>query len=64
MCNPVKKNLRFHEEALAKFTARAVYYESKSKVLGERFTNEVEAAAEIAREFPAMGAPFKSTNTP
>jgi len=59
MYNPVKKNLRFHEEALAEFTAQAVYYESKSKGLGERFTNEVETATEIAWEFPAMGAPFK-----
>lgn len=55
----MKKLLRFHEEALAEFTAQAVYYESKSMGLGDRFTNEVEAAAGIALEFPEMGAPFK-----
>jgi len=55
----VKKPLRFHEDALAEFAAQAMYYEAKSIGLGERFANEVEAATEIAREFPEMGAPFK-----
>lgn len=55
----MKKPVRFHGEALAEFAAEAVYYESKSKGLGERFTSEVEAAAGIAGEFPEMGAPFK-----
>jgi len=55
----VKTPLRFHEDALAEFAAQAGYYEAKSKGLGEKFTNEVEAATEIARKFPEMGAPFK-----
>lgn len=55
----MSKSLRFHIEALKELTAQAVYYEGKSSGLGERFTNEVEAATRIASEFPAMGAPFK-----
>ncbi|MDD2809060.1 type II toxin-antitoxin system RelE/ParE family toxin [Rhodoferax sp.] len=51
--------MRFHEDALAEFAAQAKYYESKSKGLGEKFINEVEAATEVAREFAEMGAPFK-----
>jgi plasmid stabilization system protein ParE len=55
----VNKSVRFHEEALAELIAEAVYYESKSKGLGERFAHEIEAAIGIAREFPEIGAPFK-----
>jgi len=55
----VKKPLCFHEDALAEFAAQTGYYEAKSTGLGEKFTNEVEAATAIAREFPEMGAPFK-----
>jgi toxin ParE1/3/4 len=55
----VRMKLRFHGEALAELVDQAVYYESKSTGLGERFAAEVRAATEIAREFPEMGAPFK-----
>jgi toxin ParE1/3/4 len=55
----VSRPLRFHSEALDELTAEAVYYESQSRGLGERFASEVEAATRIAAEFPAMGAPFK-----
>jgi plasmid stabilization system protein ParE len=55
----VSKPLRFHSEALEELTAEAVYYESKSSGLGERFASEVEASTRIATEFPEMGAPFK-----
>lgn len=55
----MKKPLRFHDEALAELAAQAVYYESKSKGLGDEFVNEVEAATKIAGEFPEMGSPFK-----
>lgn len=55
----MKKLLRVHADALAEFAAQAVYYESKSSGLGEKFTNEVEAATQIARKFPEMGAAFK-----
>jgi len=55
----VTKSLRFHQDALAEFVDQAVYYESKSAGLGKRFTDEVEAATQIACEFPEMGAPFK-----
>ena len=55
----MSKPVRFHSEALEEFTAEAVYYESKSAGLGERFASEVEAAIRIAAEFPEMGAPFK-----
>lgn len=55
----MKKPLRFHGEALGEFAAQAVYYESKSKGLGEKFITAIEAATRIAREFPEMGAPFK-----
>ena len=51
--------VRFHDDALAELEAEAVYFESRSKGLGERFTSEVEAAIKIATEFPAMGSPFK-----
>jgi hypothetical protein len=52
----VKKPLRFHEDALAEFASEAGYCAAKSIGLGEKFTNEVEAATEIAREFPVMAA--------
>ena len=55
----MSKAVRFHDEALAELAAEAVYYESKVSGLGERFINEIEAATEIAGEFPEMGAPFK-----
>lgn len=55
----MSKALRFHDEALAELTAEAVYYESRAKGLGARFTDEVEAATKIATEFPEIGSPFK-----
>jgi len=36
-----------------------LYYEARGRGLGERFTNEIEAATKIAAEFPEMGSPFK-----
>lgn len=55
----MRKALRFHDEALAELMDQAVYYESKYAGLGEKFASEVQAATEIARDFPEMGAPFK-----
>lgn len=55
----MSKPVRFHSEALDELIDEAVYYESKVKGLGERFTSEVEAATRIAGEFPEMGTPFK-----
>ncbi len=55
----MSKPVRFHEEALAELAAEAEYYESVVVGLGERFTNEIEAATWIAAEFPEMGSPFK-----
>lgn len=55
----MSKTVRFHEEALAELEAEAMYYEAKSRGLGERFISEIEAATRIAGEFPEMGAPFK-----
>jgi toxin ParE1/3/4 len=55
----VIKHVRLHEEALAELEAEALFYETKVRGLGERFTSEVEAAVKIAAEFPEMGSPFK-----
>jgi plasmid stabilization system protein ParE len=51
--------VRFHHHALAEFEAEALYYEAKVPGLGKRFVGEVEAAIQIAAEFPEMGSPFK-----
>lgn len=51
--------VRFHEEAIAELQAEAIYFEDRSQGLGERFTNEIQAAVKIATEFPDMGSPFK-----
>ena len=40
----MSKAVRFHEEALAELAVEAEYYESAVMGLGERFTNEIEAA--------------------
>lgn len=53
------KQVRLHQEALAELEAEALFFEMKSKGLGERFASEVEAAIKIAAEFPEMGSPFK-----
>lgn len=55
----MSKAVRFHAEARAELAAETAYYESKVPGLGERFLNEIEAATEVAREFPEMGSPFK-----
>lgn len=55
----MSKAVRFHAEAHAELAAETAYYESKVPGLGERFLNEIEAATEVAREFPEMGSPFK-----
>lgn len=51
--------VRFHEDALAELQAEAIYLEDRSRGLGERFINEIEAAIKIATEFSDMGSPFK-----
>jgi toxin ParE1/3/4 len=55
----VSKVVRFHEEALAELVAEAEYYELAVRGLGQRFTDEIEAATWIAADFPEMGSPFK-----
>lgn len=55
----MSRGVRFHEDALIELEAQAIYFEVRSKGLGERFTNEIEAAIKIATDFPDMGSPFK-----
>ena len=54
----MSRAVRFHDQALVELEAQALYYESKGKGLGERFTNEIDAAIQIAAKFPEMGSPF------
>lgn len=44
---------------VAAIAREAEYFESAMKGLGQRFTNEIEAATWIAAEFPQIGSPFK-----
>lgn len=53
------KSIRFHPEAEVELAAEAVYYEERSAGLGERFTDEVQAAIKLASLFPGIGSPYK-----
>ena len=53
------KSVRFHPEAEVELAAEALYYEERSPGLGERFTDEIEAALELASEFPLIGSPYR-----
>lgn len=53
------KQVRFHPDAEIELAAEAGYYDERSPGLGERFIGEVQAAIELASEFPQIGAPYK-----
>ena len=53
------KPARFHPEAEVELAAEAKFYEEQWRGLGERFTEEVEAALKLASLFPEIGAPYK-----
>ena len=53
------KRVRFHPEAEIELAAEAMYYEERSPGLGERFASEVEAALELASEFPLIGSSYR-----
>ena len=53
------KPVRFHPEAEVEFAAEANYCEERLRRLGERFTDEVQAAVELAASFPLIGSPYK-----
>lgn len=49
----------FHPEALAELQEQAVFYEERSAGLGERFTEQVEAAVNLAASMPGVGSPYR-----
>ncbi len=53
------KAVRFHESARQEFADEALYYGAISPKLGERFVVAVEAAMQLASEFPSMGSPYR-----
>ena len=53
------KPVRFHPEAEVELAAEAGFYEEQWRGLGERFTEEVEAALNLASTFPEIGSPYK-----
>lgn len=53
------KPVRFHPEAEVELAAEARYYEERSPGLGERFTNEVQAAVKLAATLPGIGSPYR-----
>ena len=53
------KPARFHPEAEVELAAEAKFYEEQWRGLGERFTEEVEAALKLASLFPEIGSPYK-----
>lgn len=50
---------RFHRAALDELEAEWARYADINPMLGEAFTDSLEQALKIAREFPGMGAPYK-----
>lgn len=52
------KPVRFHEEAKREFADEALYFAAVSPRLGERFVAAVEAASNLASEFPGIGSPY------
>ena len=53
------KPARFHPEAEVELAAEAKFYEEQWRGLGERLTEEVEAALKLASLFPEIGSPYK-----
>ena len=53
------KPYSLHPEAPDELQQQAVYYEERSEGLGSRFTDQVEAAAELAASMPGIGSPYK-----
>lgn len=53
------KAVAFHPDALEELEQQAVFYEQRSKGLGERFTAEVEAATALVVSMPGIGSPYK-----
>jgi toxin ParE1/3/4 len=48
---------RFHSAALEEIEAEWVRYTDIHPMLGEAFTDSIEQALRLAREFPEMGSP-------
>lgn len=53
------KPVRFHPAAEVELAAEAKYYEERSPGLGERFTNEVQAALKLAATLPGIGSTYR-----
>jgi toxin ParE1/3/4 len=53
------KTVAFHPEALDELRDQAVFYDERIEGLGERFTAQVEAAANLAASMPGVGSPHK-----
>ena len=53
------KSVRFHEAAQAEIAAEAIHYAASGRAVAERFVHAVQAAVDLAAEFPAMGSPYK-----
>jgi plasmid stabilization system protein ParE len=52
-------SVRFHPEAEAELIAEARYYDEQSPGLGTRFILAVQAAIDLAANFPKIGIPYK-----
>jgi toxin ParE1/3/4 len=52
------KPYSLHPEALEELRLQALYYEDRSEGLGRRFTDQVEAAAQLAAAMPGIGSPY------
>lgn len=50
---------RFHRAALDEVEAEWARYTDINPMLGEAFTDSLEKALNLAREFPDMGSPYK-----
>jgi toxin ParE1/3/4 len=50
---------RFHRAALDEVETEWVRYTDIHPMLGEAFTDSLEHALTLAREFPEMGSPYK-----
>jgi plasmid stabilization system protein ParE len=53
------KPVRLHPQAEAELAAEARYYEERAPGLGERFTDEVQAAVRLAATLPGIGSPYR-----
>lgn len=52
------KPIRFHPEARDELAHEALYLSAVSVRLAERFVAAVEAATQLASEFPGIGSPY------